>query len=153
MEAVREDGCAVQFIDNPTEEVQLAAVRENEYALRYINNPTEEVQLEAVKQNGYIIEYIDNPSGEVQLAAVRENGCALRYINNPTDYIKHITDVLETSYRLIYVLHEEGKEPLFSIGCQKNISKEYFIWRIYNLDGGLEKNPHRQEYLDILERY
>ena len=50
-------------------------------------------------------------------------------------------------------LHEEDKDPLFSIGCQHNISKEYFIWRIHNTDYGLEENPYRQEYLDILERY
>ena len=56
-------------------------------------------------------------------------------------------------HRDIYILHEPNKEPLFSVGCQCNISKEYFIKRIYNLDGGLEENPYRQEYLDILNRY
>ena len=61
--------------------------------------------------------------------------------------------MIETSHRTVYVLHEPNKEPLFSIGCQKNISKEYFIWRIYNTDNGLEENPYRQEYLDIIERY
>ena len=135
------------------ERFQLEAVRQDGCAIRYISNPSLKIQLEAIKRNGCAIEFIKNPSEEVQLAAVRENEYALRYINNPTDYIKHITDVLETSYRFIYVLHEEGKEPLFSVGCQCNISKEYFKWRIYNMDGGLEEHPYRQEYLDIINRY
>ena len=41
---------------------------------------------------------------------------------------------------------------LFSIGCQNNITKEEFVKRIYETDGGLESNPHRQEYLDFLNK-
>ena len=153
LEAVRKDGRTIQFIKNPSEELQLEAVKEDGYAIEYINNPTEKVQLEAVREDGNAIQYIYNPSLEVQLEAVREDGSAIYYIKNPSDYITSIIDVIETSERFIYVLHEPNKEPLFTIGCQKNISKEYFIRRIYNLDGGLEENPHRQEYLDIIERY
>ena len=78
---------------------------------------------------------------------------AIQYIDNPSDYINSIVDVVETHHRDIYVLHEPNKEPLFSVGCKFNISKDYFIWRIYNKDGGLEENPYRQEYLDIINRY
>ena len=78
---------------------------------------------------------------------------AIQYIDNPSDYINSIVDVVETHHRDIYVLHEPNKEPLFSIGCQCNIDKEYLIWRIYSLDGGLEEHPYRQEYLDILKIY
>ena len=89
----------------------------------------------------------------MQLEAVRDDGCSIEVIDNPSDYIKSVLDVLEASHRKVYVLHEEGKDPLFSIGCQCNITKEYFIWRIYTMDGGLKENPHRQEYLDVIERY
>ena len=82
-----------------------------------------------------------------------ENEYSIQYIDNPSSYIKAILDVIKTSHRTIYVLHEPNKEPLFSIGCQCNITKDYFIWRIYHFDGGLEENPHRQEYLDIIEKY
>ena len=103
--------------------------------------------------NGLAIEYIDNPSERVQLEAVRIDGYSIKHIKNPSEYIKSIIDIVETSKRHIYVLHEPNKEPLFSVGCQCNITKEYFIQRIYEEDGGLEQNPHRQEYLDILNRY
>ena len=56
LEAVRNNGCALAYIQNPTEEMCLEAVRNNGYALQYINNQTEEMCLEAVKQNGYALE-------------------------------------------------------------------------------------------------
>ena len=153
LEAVKQCGYFMKFIDNPSEQVQLEAVKQNGYAIRYIDNPSEEVKLEAIKQNGCSIRYIDNPSEQLQLEAVRQDGYNIEFIDNPSSYIKSVLDVIETSSRKVYVLHEEGKEPLFSVGCQCNISKEYFIKRIYNLDGGLKENPHRQEYLDIINRY
>ena len=153
LEAVRQDGCVIIYIDNPSEEVKLEAVRQSGHAIKYIDNPSEKVQLEAVRQIGEVIQYIYNPSEQIQLEAVRQDVHNIQYIKNPSDYIKSIVDVFKTSHRPIYVLHEPNKEPLFSIGCQKNINKDYFIWRIYNDNNGLEKHPYRQEYLDIINRY
>ena len=153
LETVRRDGFSIRYLYNPSLKVQLEAVKQEAYAIEYIKNPSLEVQLKAVKQNGHAIQYIVNPSEQVQLEAIRQNGCSINFIKNPSDYIKSILDVIKTSHRIIYVLHEPNKEPVFTIGCQKNITKDYFIWRIYNMDGGLEENPHRQEYLDIINRY
>ena len=125
----------------------------NKKELKLLNNMSEQEQLEAVSKNGLLIQYINNPSEDVQLKAVREDAYSIEYINNPSEYIKSIIDIIKTSKRHIYVLHEPNKEPLFTIGCQYNITKETFIDRIYNTNGGLEQNPHRQEYLDILNRY
>ena len=78
--AVKEDGCAIQYIKNPSEEVQLAAVNKHGYAIQYIENPSEAVQLAAVNQDGWAIQYIENPSEEVQLAAVKKRWyCNLLY--------------------------------------------------------------------------
>jgi len=43
LEAVRKDGYAIQYILNPSEQLQLEAVRENGYAIQYILNPSEQV--------------------------------------------------------------------------------------------------------------
>ena len=69
LEAVKQDTVAIQYIKNPSEEVQLEAVKQNGFAIQYIKNPSEEVQLEAVKQNGLAIQYIKNPSEELRLLA------------------------------------------------------------------------------------
>ncbi len=52
--------------------------------------------------------------------------------------------------RMLTAILTEDNKILYSIGCQENITKEEFIDRIYNEDGGLEKNPHRYEYLRLI---
>ena len=42
-------------------------------------------------------------------------------------------------------------EILYNVGCQNEITKETFVNRIYNEDGGIERNPHREEYLKIID--
>lgn len=56
----------IDFLKCTLEEQQylLEAVKQNGYVIEYINNPSESVQLEAVKQNGCAIECINNPSEE-----------------------------------------------------------------------------------------
>ena len=41
-------------------------IEESGFAIQFIQNPSEEVQLEAVKQTGFAIKCIKNPSEEVQ---------------------------------------------------------------------------------------
>ena len=57
LEAVKQDGDALQYCVNPSEAVQLEAVKQYGDALQYCVNPSEAVQLEAVKQNGYALQY------------------------------------------------------------------------------------------------
>ena len=83
-------GDLIQFIDNPSEEVQLAAVKENGLSIKYIQNPSERVQLAAVKEIPYSIQHIKNPSERVQLAAVEENPYSIHYIKNPSERVKDL---------------------------------------------------------------
>ena len=80
-------GKLIQFIHNPSEEVQLVAVKENLFSIKYMENPTEEVQLMAVIKNPYSIQYIQNPTEEVQLAAVERYPTSIQHIQNPTDKV------------------------------------------------------------------
>ena len=43
LDAVRYDGCAIQWIKNPSEELQLEAVKQNADVIQYIKNPTHKV--------------------------------------------------------------------------------------------------------------
>ena len=51
------DWIRIEIVDND--------VKEDGRAIQYIENPSKEVQLEAVKQYGFAIKYIENPSIEV----------------------------------------------------------------------------------------
>ena len=53
LEKVQQDGYAIEFIENPSMEVQLAAVQQNGRAIQCIENPSEEVQLIAALSKDY----------------------------------------------------------------------------------------------------
>ena len=75
--AVQRDSGYIQFIKNPSEQVQLAAVSQNIFAIEHIENPSEQVQLAAVQKDGWAIRFIlakgITPSIPVQRAAVLQN--------------------------------------------------------------------------------
>lgn len=52
--------------------------------------------------------------------------------------------------RMLTAILTENDEILYAIGCKRNITEKEFIDRIYNEGGGLEKNPHREEYLKLI---
>jgi hypothetical protein len=87
-------GKLIQFIDNPSEEMkQVAMVQEDPSSIQYIENPSERVQLAAVKKLGNSIRFIENPSEEVQLAAVKKNPRVIRHIKNPTQKVKQLAQL------------------------------------------------------------
>ena len=62
LEAVKEDGWALQFVKEQTREICLEAVKQNGYALEYVKDQTKEICLEAVKQNGFALKYVKDLS-------------------------------------------------------------------------------------------
>jgi len=48
--AVNQDGHAIYYIKNPSEEMQLAAVQQDARAIKYIKNPSEDVKKLANKR-------------------------------------------------------------------------------------------------------
>src|SRR5574344_1958171 len=67
----------------------LEAVKQNGYALEYVKEQTPEICLEAVKQNGYALQYVKEQTQELCLEAVKEDGLALRWVKNQTPLIIH----------------------------------------------------------------
>jgi hypothetical protein len=63
------NGKLIKFIDNPSEEVQLAAVKKLGSSIQYIQNPSEKVQLAVIEQDPYSIRFIENTSGKVKQLA------------------------------------------------------------------------------------
>lgn len=68
---LKEYGHLIEFIEEPTYEMQLEAVKQRGTSIEYIKNPSFKVQLEAVKQNGYAIEYIEKAK-IVQITVIDE---------------------------------------------------------------------------------
>jgi hypothetical protein len=82
MEAAKAD------LENDNEKELLEAVKQNGFAIQFIKNPSEALKMAAVKQNGFAIQFIKNPSEAVQKAAVQQAGYAIKFINNPSEAVK-----------------------------------------------------------------
>lgn len=103
---VQWDGLLIQYIENPSKDVCLAAMRKNATAaqyisenikmdiwsthhhigggglIKYINNPPKDIQEFAVKQCPNYIKYINDPSVELSILAVKRDGLVLKHIKN-----------------------------------------------------------------------
>jgi hypothetical protein len=84
LEAVKIDGYAIKYMENPSEAIQLAAINECESAFMWIKTPTEAAQLRAVTRYAWNIEHIENPSEAMKLAAVKSSGYVISTIRNPS---------------------------------------------------------------------
>ena len=82
------------FFSSVIDEFNLAIVKQDGRAIEFIDNPSKQVQLIAVKQNAFAIKYIIKkgiiPSEKVQLIAVKQNGLAITFIKNPTEKVKQL---------------------------------------------------------------
>lgn len=128
--------------------LSLAIVKEDGLLLRSVSIKNEEICLEAVKQNGLALQYVDDQTVEICKEALRQNVNSIKFVNIPLPFY---TNQHETSTRTVIVVDIDG-EFMFSCGCQNNINKAEFLRQIY-VDDGLTKNPHRQEYIEILKLY
>src|SRR3990167_918856 len=72
--AVQQDGDALQYVTEQTEEICLAAVQQDGDALQYVTEQTEEICLAAVQQNGDALQYVTEQTEEICLAAVQQDG-------------------------------------------------------------------------------
>jgi len=144
LEAVKQNGFAIKYIHNPSEEVQLKAVKECGGAIEYIHNPSEAVQLEAVKQDGYAIQYIHNPSEEVQLEAVKEYGLTIKYIHNPSEESQ--LEAVKQDGRAIEYIHNPSEDVIdFLKNKHIEIFDEHF--KEVNNDSPVEKHIPKDQLM------
>lgn len=90
---VQENPLHIGDIENPPEEVQLAAVKVGPWCLKFIENPSEEVQLAAMNVpysnvRSHPIEYVKNPSRKVIEAALAADTQCIHCIENIPDDIQ-----------------------------------------------------------------
>ena len=87
---VQQNGNAIKYVKEPTEELSRLAVQQNGYAICYVKEPSEELQRLAVQKNGCVIQYIKEPSEEVRRLAVQQNGCVIKYIKEPSEELQRL---------------------------------------------------------------
>ena len=88
---------AIQFFNNPSDRVKMAAVKTQNPtpAIRYIKDPTDKMKYESVKTWPASIQYIRKSSEELQLLAVKKDGSVIKYIRKPASKTVVITAILK----------------------------------------------------------
>jgi len=80
LEAVKQNGNALRYVKEQTEQICLEAVKQNGDSLQFVKEQTEQICLEAVKQNGNALRYVKEQTEQICLEAVKQDGNALRYV-------------------------------------------------------------------------
>lgn len=101
----------------------LEAVKQDGYNLRYVQEQTPEICLEAVKQDGYALRYVREQTPEICFAAVKRNGTALQYVHEQTP-ILCLEAVRQGGYNLQYV-HEQTPELCLEAARQASGNLQY----------------------------
>lgn len=83
------------------------AVKQNGYALRWVRNQTEDICLAAVKQDGFALQFIDAQTLSVCLAAVKQNGFALEWVKIQTEEI--CTEAVKQNNKVINIVSKKFK--------------------------------------------
>lgn len=132
----------------------LESVRKQGINLSSVRNQTREICLEAVKHDGWALRFVKEQTLEVCREALKESIGALQFVKD----IEHVEilskefDILylpiNNPYKLESLMISNGKCWL---GFNEGITVEALIEYIYKCDGGLEKHPERQVYLDFLK--
>ena len=136
LEMVLADPYVICNMENPSEEVQLAAVvgSQNCGMITRIKFPTEKVQLAAVRQDGFALRWVSignainerETSEAVKLAAVQQNGDAIRCVRHPSEEIKlaavrqngdAIRHIKNPSKNVILESYKQKFDAL-KVGCQ-----------------------------------
>ncbi|EGT3640911.1 DUF4116 domain-containing protein (plasmid) [Clostridioides difficile] len=164
-EAVKNYGNALKLVKEQTGEICMNAVKNDGLVLKYVKwdelkgkflkEQAEKICMEAVKQNGWALKYVKKQTEEICLEAVKQDGLAIKFVKEQTKGICSKA-ISQDKIKEVIATKKYG-EWVFSVDYNKDITKEEFIYRIYNSDGGfdLEKgiNTHRQIYLDFLDQF
>lgn len=83
--AVEIDGMALQFVDNQSVDICIAAVSNNPKSITYAKYQTDDICSIALNKNSYMFTDILDPSYNICILAIELNPYNLKYINNQTD--------------------------------------------------------------------
>lgn len=164
LEACKEFGDALQFLPRPlrSDEIEKAALINDGCAIRFFDNPSEELCLLAVKQTGKAIQYIKNPTKKVCEESCENKGLGLKYIKRQTKNICKIA--LKNSHYALEYCRVNIDEPDFKLVITQNkylhllcekINNEWFFSTMINEKMSKEDilNMLREEFNPLEDAY
>lgn len=105
--AITNDPSSIDFIKNPSEELQLMAVAHDPSAIYHIDNPTPKTINVALTKDGRLLyEFVGyNLSEETLMGAIKSYPAAIRWLDNPSEEIQK--EAIKGEVRTLkYILHK-----------------------------------------------
>lgn len=130
--AINNNSSAIQFVNNPDDDLCMRVILSNPYNIQYIDNPTYEMKKIAVDACGFCICYIENPDYDLCKLAVTNCPTSIRYIKNPDQELckiavsttsQSIASIKNPTYELCKMAVEES---FFNISSIKNPNYELY---------------------------
>ena len=141
--AVKTNPRAIEFIDNPTEELMKEAVLAGWSNLNYIKKPSYDVLKLAIEQRGWAIQYVKEPIEELQIMAVKKDYDSIKYIKEPSETVQ--VEAVKVKYDALRYI----KNPCFKAEITAVKNNEAAINFIYNLDAAKLKEFFKANVLVI----
>lgn len=82
---LRNDPNFINYVKNPSIEMQRYVIHENPFLFPYIDNPDYEIKKEVLQIKGRVIENMIDPTKELQILAVTNNPNVITFIKNPCE--------------------------------------------------------------------
>jgi hypothetical protein len=81
MEAVKQDGLALQFVKEQTDLICMEAVKQDCLALQFVKEQTDLICMEAVKQDGLALQFVKKQTKDICIQAIKNKRMVLKYVN------------------------------------------------------------------------
>ena len=162
--AVKKNGYTINFIANPTEEMQKEAIKNYPFAIQYIKNPTYEMMNLAIELNPQVVYALGELPKELQLKAINlaieQDKNIIRHMTNPCEEVQLLSvknfpdSVYDIKNPTEHVQLEAVKTKCTSIKYIKNPSEQLQLEAIKNDCGFVVKyieNPTEKVQLMVIE--
>jgi hypothetical protein len=133
--AIFHDAISIKFINNPSYSAKLAAVKKDGTTIKYINDYNDEIARCAIIQSPFIFKVIKKPNYKLQRLAVKLLGLNIRYIVNPLESVQLLA-VKNDGIAIRYILNPSKRVKRAAAKTTANLISAFEKTSIYNIIRG-----------------
>lgn len=122
----KEDLIYKEFLNVCDEETKEVVVSTNIFDIQFIDNPSEKLQMIAYNQYPLIVEHIKNPCVLLQESLINKNVLFLRYIKNPS------VDMQKLALTKLKEKNDVDKLSYYCAKCLDSLTDTYVFFDFYN---------------------
>lgn len=112
LEAVKQNGLALMYVENQTHDICLEAVKQNPLVLTYVKEQTSKICLEAIKEDALVLIDVNHPTEEMMMSSLlgllQDESFDRRNYRQFYELIKNSTEEIQLIYELLERLRDKN---------------------------------------------